>query len=125
MPALLVGHQSARGRRHRRLLPEDKGAELTQKPVVVALGHRTGPAAQLYVDGFADKLLDDAPSHIDVTAVLDELAFEHTLQLSVASRLGQPLHPAYFEDFGAEVQCRDADRMRVGGEIAQRKNIIG
>jgi hypothetical protein len=61
-------------------MPEDKGAELAQESVVVALGDATGPAAQLGIDGFVDELFDDAPAHVDVAAVLDELAREHALQ---------------------------------------------
>src|SRR6516164_9971872 len=104
MPVSSVGHLPARSRRWRRLLPEHKGTELAQKPVVITLGDCTGPTAQLRIDGFAYKLLDDTPSHIDVTAVFDELALEHALERGVGHCLRQPLHPPQFEDLRAKVQ---------------------
>src|SRR5215468_7182579 len=113
MPASSICHLAAR---RRSLAAEHKGAELAQKPAIVALGNRTGPAAQIGLDGLFDKLFDDAPAHIDVAAVFDELAIEHAFELRIGERRREPLHPAELEYLGTQIERRDADRMRVGSQ---------
>src|SRR5215831_10860249 len=125
MPASSICHLAARRRRRRSLAPKHKGAELAQKPAVVALGDSARPAAQIGLHRFLDELFDDTPAHIDVAAVFDELALEHAFELRVGERRREPLHPAELEDLGPQIERRNADRMLVGGEVTQRKDIIG
>src|SRR5437762_2862333 len=117
MPVSSVGHLAARRRRRRRLTAEHKGAQLSEEPVVVALGDGAGPAAQLGLDRLLHELFDDAPAHIDMAAVLDELALKDGFELAVGDRFRQPLHPAELEDLGPQVERRNADWMLVSGEI--------
>src|SRR6516162_6531817 len=117
-----IGHLTARCWRLWRLTPENKGAELTQKPTVVALGNGPSPTAQLGIDRLFHEFFDDAPAHIDVATILDELALEDPLELGVGKRCHQPFHPAEFKDLWPEIERGNPDRMRVGGEVSQRKD---
>src|SRR6516165_2312816 len=71
-----IGHLTARCWRLWRITPENKGAELAQKPTVVALGNGPSPTAQFGIDRLFHEFFYDAPAHIDVATILDELAFE-------------------------------------------------
>ena len=71
------------------------------------------------LDRFLNELFDDAPAHIDVAAVLDKLALEDAFEVGVGDRFRQSLHPAELEDLGSQIQRRNPDRMRVGGQVAQ------
>src|ERR1700730_936929 len=112
MPVSSIGHLPARSRWRRRLAPKDKGAQLSQEPAIVTLGDGARPPAQIGLDRLMHKLFDDAPAHIDVAAVLDELALEHAFELRVAERFRQALHPPELDNFRAQVQGGDADRVR-------------
>src|SRR5262249_50023563 len=114
-----ICHLTTRRRRCWRLLAQDKSAQFAKVPVVITLGDIARPAAKLSIYRLGDKLLDNAPTHIYVTAVLDELALEHAFELRIGSGLRQPLHPAELEDFGTEIECGNADRVRIGRQIAQ------
>src|SRR5260370_32693322 len=120
MPVSSIGHLSAGRRWRRRLAPKDKGAQLSQEPAIIPLGDGARPAAQFGLDWLAYELFDNAPTHVDVAAVLDELALEHAFELRVAERFHQPLHPAELDDFRAQIQGRDAYRVRISGPVAQR-----
>src|ERR1700730_9077194 len=124
MPLSSIGHLPARRRRPRRFTPQHKGAELTEKSAVVAFGDGAGPAAQLGPDRLGHKLFDDAAAHIDVAAVFDKLALEYALEIGVGYRVRQSLHPGEFDDLRSQVESSNPDRMWVGGQIAQRKDVI-
>src|ERR1700730_12308251 len=106
-------------------MPQHKGAELAEKSAVVAFCDGAGPAAQLSLDRLGHKLFDDAPGHIDVAAVFDKLALEYAFEVGVGDRFRQSLHPGEFEDLRSQVESSNPDRMWVGGQIAQRKDVIG
>src|SRR5689334_8254196 len=103
MPIPSIRYLAARRRGRRRLAPEHEGAKLAQKPAVVAFGDGASPLAQLGLYRLFYELLDDAPAHIDVAAVFDELALENALQFGVGEHVDQTLHPAEFEDLGSQI----------------------
>ena len=74
-------------------MPEHKGAELAEKSAVVALGDGAGPAAELGLHRFFDEFFDDAPAHIDVASVFDELTLEDAFEVGVGDRFRQSFHP--------------------------------
>src|SRR5690349_3572997 len=103
MPILSIRYLGTRLVRDRRFAPEHEGAEIAQKPAVIGIGDVASLLAPLVLHRLFYELLDDAPAHIDVAAVFDELAFEDALQFGVGDRFGQALHPAEFEDLGPQI----------------------
>ena len=98
--------------------------DLAQIAAIVALGDADRPARELGVDRLGDEFLDNPPPHIDVTAVLDDLALEDALELGIVGHLGQRLAPRQLQNLRAEIERSDADRVRVGRQVAQREDVI-
>ena len=105
--------------------PSTKAPSSPRSLRIVTPRYRARPAAEFSVDRLFDKFLDDAAAHRDVAAVFDRLARENLLQASVGDRVGQRIHPAVFDDLRSEIECRDADRVRISREVAQREYVIG
>src|SRR5215471_3550591 len=66
---------------------EDHVTQLLQEHAVVPSSYATRPATQLGLERFAHTLFHDPPPHVDVAAVLDELAGENGAQFPVRERL--------------------------------------